>query len=74
MSISTIQAAGASCCRDLAVPVGLLRKTERERTSQPRMDQPSREAMAGKLRIYADKRQEPRMDAKEKKDSPRSTE
>jgi hypothetical protein len=24
------------------------------RTVEPRMDQPSREAMAGKLRIYAD--------------------
>jgi hypothetical protein len=29
---------GASCCRDLALPVGLLRKIDREETPQPRMD------------------------------------
>jgi len=29
----------------------------KQKTDQPRMDQPSREAMAGKLLIYADREQ-----------------
>jgi hypothetical protein len=41
MSIHRIQTGWPSCCRDLAFPVGLLRKTDREETSQPQMHPPS---------------------------------
>ena len=67
MSINTIQTAGTSCCRDLALPVGLLRKTGREWTrrntstanergftqmrGKPRMDPPSQSLRRGKLRM-----------------------